>query len=217
MAGFDVFLSHAGWTKPLADHLCDMLQHQLGLAVFLDKYMAVGGPEDDTVLGAANSAHVGLVLFSQEVSERAWPLRELGIFASQGSLLPALVPPLSYEDWTACLGRADVAESVRRAALRTVMMISEYGELLEWKHRVCLGVVRALVAKAVSRGLPNEAWAGEFRVRVKVAAERLSKFSKLTVAASEELREKALALAMLRPSPPVASTSAGMPGQVRLA
>jgi hypothetical protein len=185
-----VFISHAGPVKPQAEQLRDILQGQLGLTVFLDKYMRPGDPGDETMLGAANGAHVGLTLFSPDFAVREWPLRELEIFAGRGSLLPALVPPLTYEAWKECLSKADVSEDVRKKALRTVMMIGSDRELLAWQHKVCLGVVRALVAK-VRRGLPDRAWAGELKVRVKKAAERVADFSKLTNEDAKELRDEA--------------------------
>ena len=179
-----MFLSHAGPVKPQAEQLRDMLQG-LGLTVFLDKNMRPGDPGDETMLRNANGAHVGLTLFSPEFAEREWPLRELEIFADRGSLLPALVPPLEYEAWKECLGKAGVAEDVRHAALRTVMMIGSDRELLAWQQKVCLGVIRRLVAKAVSPNLPNRAWAGE------AAAERVADFSTLTNGAVKELRGEA--------------------------
>jgi hypothetical protein len=191
-----VFISHAGPDKPQAEQLRDMLQ-KLGLTVFLDKYMRPGDPGDETMLGAANGAHVGLTLFSPDFAVREWPLRELEIFAGRGSLLPALVPPLTYEAWKECLSKADVSEDVRTKALRTVMTIGSDRELLARQHKVCLGVVRALVAKLRRPGLPDRAWAGELKVRVKKAAERVADFSKLTNEDVKELREEAGFLGVL--------------------
>ena len=56
LAGFDVFISHAGPQKPLATELHDMLRNQLGLSVFLDKGMAAGDAADDTMLQADSGA-----------------------------------------------------------------------------------------------------------------------------------------------------------------
>ena len=175
-----MFISHAGPNKPQAEQLRDMLKGQLGLTVFMDKYMRPGDPGNETMLGAARGAHVGLTLFSKEFAERQWPLRELEIFAGRGSLLPALVPPLTYEAWKQCLGKAAVSNDVRHAASRTVMMIGSDRELLAWQHKVCLGVVRALVAKARRPDLPDRAWARELKSRVTAAAERVAEFSTLT-------------------------------------
>jgi hypothetical protein len=199
-AGFDVFLSHAGPDKDKAAQLRNMLEG-LGLTVFLDKDMRPGVAADAAMLSAANVAHVGLTLFSKEFAEREWPLRELKIFAARGSLLPALVPPLTYEAWKDCLGRAPLTDYVRLAALRTVMMIGSDRDVLTWQHKVCLGVVRVLVLK-VRGGLPDRAWAGELRMRVQTAAERVVKFTELTVRETTALRAEASALALPWPSPP---------------
>jgi hypothetical protein len=186
-----VFISHAGDDKPQAEQLRDMLHGQLGLTVFLDKYMRPGDPGDETMLGAAHSAHVGLTLFSPQFAEREWPLRELEIFAGRGSLLPALVPGLKYEAWKECLDKADVSKDVRKKAVRTVMMKGSDQELLAWQHKVCLGVVRALVAKVRGPGLPDRIWAGELKLRVKAAAERVAEFSTLTVGEVRVLKAEA--------------------------
>jgi hypothetical protein len=190
----DVFISHAGPHKPQAEQLRDMLE-SLGLTVFLDKYMRPGVAADDAMLSAARGAHVGLTLFSKEFAERKWPLLELEIFAGRVSLLPALVPPLTYEAWKDCLLKAKVSEDVRSAALRTVMMTGSDRELLAWQHKVCLGVVRALVAKAVSPDLPARAWGAELKVRAKAAADCVVTFSTLTVGATRELTAEASTLA----------------------
>ena len=189
----DVFLSHAGPDKPLAEQLRDMLQG-LGLTVFLDKYMHPGDPGDETMLRNATGAHVGLTLFSPEFAERKWPLRKLEIFADRRSLLPALVPPLEYEEWEGHLQQAAVTDDVRTAASRTVMVKGSDQELLAWQHKVCLGVVRALVAKAVTPDLRNRAWAGELKRRVKTAARRVAKLRKLTADDVDELKDEASAL-----------------------
>jgi hypothetical protein len=202
-AGPDVFISHAGPVKPQAEQLRGMLQGQLGLIVFLDKYMRPGDPGDETMLAAAHGAHVGLALFSREFAEREWPLRELEIFARRGSLLPALVPGLTYEAWKDCVGDAiKLTEDVRKKALRTVMMTGSDQELLAWQHKVCLGVVRALVAKVRRPDLPDRIWAGELKRRVMKAAERVAKFTTLTVGEAGELTAEASALAALRSATP---------------
>ena len=172
-----------------------MLKNQLGLTVFLDKGMAAGDAADDTILHAASGAHVGLALFSREFAEREWPLRELKIFVGRGSLLPALVPPLSYEAWkkfiqNATLRQASLSKEVRIAAQGTMMVRGSVEEMLTWKQRVCLAVVGALVDKARA-GLPDRAWAGELKLRIKAAAERVAKFTTLTVGETETLRDEA--------------------------
>jgi hypothetical protein len=199
-AGPDVFISHAGPDKRLAEQLHNMLQEQLGLTVFLDKYMRPGDPGDEIMLGAANGAHVGLTLFSPQFAERPWPLHELKIFAGRGSLLPALVPGLKYEAWKECLDKADVSKDVRTKALRTVMMIGSDQELLAWQHKVCLDVVRALVAKVRRPDLPDRAWAGVLKLRVKAAAERVAKFTTLTVGEVGVLKAEAAPLAATPPT-----------------
>jgi hypothetical protein len=188
--GPDVFLSHAGPDKDKADQLLDMLQGQLGLTVFLDKHMRPGDDANAVKLGAARRAHVGLTLFCKEFAEREWPLRELQIFVANESLLPTLVPPLTYEEWKEHLRQAPLTQDVRDAALRTVMVIGSDRELLAWQQKVCLGVVRALVAK-VRGGLPDRAWAGEFRVRTRAAVERVAAYTTLTNGETAELRDEA--------------------------
>jgi hypothetical protein len=186
-----VFISHAGTDKPLAEQLRDVLQVQLGLTVFLDKYMRPGDAADEAMLGAARGAHVGLALFSEEFAVRKWPLRELEIFVGRGSLLPALVPPLTYEEWEECLGEVKVSKDVQAAALRTVMVKGSDRERLAWQQKVCLGVVRALVAKARRPDLPDRVWAGQLATRAKAAADRVEKFSELTNRETAELRAEA--------------------------
>jgi hypothetical protein len=197
--GPDVFVSHAGPNKALAEQLRGVLSAQLKLEVFLDKCMPPGGAADEAMLSAARGAHVGLALFSREFAEREWPLRELGIFAASRSLVPALVPPLSYEGWKECLSKASVTDDVRAAALRTTMVVvRDASELLTWQQKVCLAVVRALVAKAKRSDLPNLAWVGAFRSRVKAAAQTMcdSKHltTHLTMGEMDDLREESGAL-----------------------
>jgi hypothetical protein len=189
---YHVFIGHAGPVKPQAEQLRHMLHRDLGLTVFLDKYMRPGVAADAAILGAAHGAHVGLTLFSEEFADRKWPLRELSIFARRRNLLPALVPPLTYEEWEDCLGEVELSKGVRAAALRTVMVTGSDQELLAWQHKVCLAVVRALVAK-VRGGLPDRAWAGELRVRVKDAVRRMCEsrsFTHLTLGDILELQEE---------------------------
>ena len=194
LSGYDVFISHAGDDKPKAEQLRDMLQ-RLGLTAFLDKYMSPGEPGDETMLRAARGAHVGLTLFSPAFAEREWPLRELEIFAGQDSLLPALVPPLSQTDWTRFLDKAEVTDKVRHAASRTVMVKGREPEMLVWQHKVCLGVVRRLVAKARRPDLCNRAGAGELRVRAMKASRLVAEFDMLMIGDVRELRKDAAALA----------------------
>jgi hypothetical protein len=191
LAGFDVFISHAGPQKPLATELHNMLKHELGLTVFLDKRMSAGDAADDTMLLAARGARVGLALFSRDFAAREWPLRELKIFVDQGSLLPALVPPLPYEDWKkliqkATLPQASLSERVRKAAQRTVMVTGSSEDMLTWRQRVCCAVVGALVDNARA-DLPGR----KFRRRVKAAADLVRQFSKLTTEDTRELESEA--------------------------
>ena len=201
-----MFVSHAGPSKPLAEELHDMLHNQLGLTVFLDKYMAAGDAADRRMLSNARGAHVGLALFSREFAQRDWPLTELEIFAGRGSLLPALVPPLSYEAWKDCiqtakLQEASLDEDVRNAAQRTVMVTGSEAETLAWKQRVCYAVVRALVAKARAK-LPDQEWVGAFRPRVRAAVTTaVDQFDRLTVREVRELQAEAAQIP-LRFSPP---------------
>ena len=71
-----------------------------------------------------------------------------------------------------------------------MMVRGSVEEMLTWKQRVCLAVVGALVDKARA-GLPDRAWAGELKLRIKAAAERVAKFTTLTVGETETLRDEA--------------------------
>jgi hypothetical protein len=193
-----VFVSHAGPDKALAELVRDVLSDQLKLDVFLDKRMRPGGAADEAMLSAADGAHVGLALFSREFAEREWPLLELNIFVANGSLMPALVPPLSYDEWKVCITKASVADGVRVAALRTTMVsVCDARELPAWQQKVCLAVVRALVAKARRADLPNLEWVGAFRSRVKAAARLMCEskhFTHLTRGDIWDLQEESRAL-----------------------
>ena len=47
-----------------------------------------GGQSEPTMIAAAESAKVGLVLLTEDFVKKQWPMKELAIFLKQSTLLP---------------------------------------------------------------------------------------------------------------------------------
>jgi hypothetical protein len=138
------------------------------------------------MVASAHGAHVGLVLLSPEFAGRKWPMRELQIFWERGTLVPALVPPLTYEQAEKALRASElVPAEVTVGTLRTTMLTGTAGELERWKDGVLLAVVRALVHHVVK--LPNRTWVGMLCTRTIAAAESVAKLPLLTKHETDKL------------------------------
>jgi hypothetical protein len=68
---FEVFISHAGEQKPFARELGDSLR-SIGIRAFVDKEdLHAGDHSGDVMLGSANSAPVGVAVFSPHFFDKA--------------------------------------------------------------------------------------------------------------------------------------------------
>ena len=85
---YDVFLSHAGEQQRAEISILHERLIQAGFTVFLDTGLVPGGQSEPTMIAAAESAKVGLVLLTEDFVKKQWPMKELAIFLKQSTLLP---------------------------------------------------------------------------------------------------------------------------------
>ncbi|KAK9829504.1 hypothetical protein WJX72_006246 [[Myrmecia] bisecta] len=174
---FDVFISHAGQDKPFARELRTDI-NSLGLRAFVDvKDLLPGDQAHEIMLGSANSAPVGLAVFSSEFFRRKWPMRELRILVERKTLLPVLYANMLHDELIGQLQHSVAAappkqvwNSFVQEIERTTYLrcMEEYTGVL--RQDLCWNVVRLLATK-VCRTLPNTVRTGDFLDRVEKAAQ----------------------------------------------
>ncbi|KAK9810247.1 hypothetical protein WJX72_007249 [[Myrmecia] bisecta] len=176
---FEVFISHAGEDKPFARELRKDI-NSLGLRAFVDmEDLLPGDQADGIMLGSANSAPVGLAVFSSDFFRKKWPMRELRILVERKTLLPVLYRDMPYDELERQLKDSIVAEPPKEVwdsfveeVQRTTYLRSkeEYTGVL--RQDLCWNVVRLLATK-VCRTLPNSVRTGNFLDRVEKAAQMI--------------------------------------------
>ena len=96
---YEVFISHAGTVKPLAELLQSELR-RLGIKAFVDKRnLHAGDHSEEIMITAADVAPVGVALFNRDYFERNWPIHELVILTEKDTLLPVLHGEMTHKEY----------------------------------------------------------------------------------------------------------------------
>eukprot|EP00898_Chlorokybus_atmophyticus_P006334 jgi/Chlat1/6701/Chrsp5S06985 len=175
---YDVFISHAGEDKEFADELHHDLK-QLGMNPFLDKCnLAAGDAADAIMLFSARRAPVGVAIMGRTFSAKTWPMKELYIVVTQGTLLPVALG-ISYQQLESdlraspqkrTLGKTDEEwETFVKQVVRTTMVLDNNQYRRRLRDEIVFHVVRKYVEMCPQ--LPDTKW-GARRLDTALAAVR---------------------------------------------
>jgi hypothetical protein len=145
----DVFLTHAGPSREVAEKLCQRLTRDLGLSVFLDRHMLPEQQANARLLAcSAQRARVALVLVDRAFPKRKWPLQELHALWQRGAVVAALLPPMTCDEGQRRLERWRLVPSA--AAPRAAMVAGSERALRVWEDSVLMAVMRTLASQVGS-------------------------------------------------------------------
>ncbi|KAK9807503.1 hypothetical protein WJX72_001051 [[Myrmecia] bisecta] len=150
---------------------------------FLDQTdLYAGDSADDVMLRCANSAPIGLAVYSKHFFCKEWPMRELRILVDREVLLPVLYGQLTHAEFIRHLQNSPLAkpsqrewdrftEQVRRTTYIMSTDLSQSARRL--REQLCWNVVRVLATK-VAPTLRDSRNTYDFKARVKQAAKELT-------------------------------------------
>jgi hypothetical protein len=203
---YDIFISHAGPIKGLAQDLESDLCG-LGFTAFVDiTALHPGDKADKKMLESAQRAPIGLVLFDKNFVLREWPMAELKLIMEGDTLLPVVIG-MSHsefkEAWRASAIASQLDDAIFDRVTRTTFVVDKGGWQGELRQKICFAATRMFVERVCPQ-LPNTMRSMVHIMRVAKAAKAISNYSfkDLTVRDIVEAQAWVRQLEMLIDGPP---------------